>query len=100
MLTSPNAIDPVQSERGARARAMTGRSPHRRIRKRTDAGSAAVWKARPDVTPATSVIGPEALDVLLSALADRGYRVLGPTVRDGAIVYDDLDSAADLPIGW
>jgi ferredoxin len=52
------------------------------------------------VTPATSVIGPEALDRLLSALADRGYRVLGPTVRDGAIVYDDLDSAADLPIGW
>jgi ferredoxin len=52
------------------------------------------------VTPATSVIGPDALDALLAALADRGYRVLGPTVRDGAIVYDDLDSAADLPIGW
>jgi len=26
--------------------------------------------------------------------------VLGPTLRDGAIVYDELDSAADLPIGW
>ena len=46
------------------------------------------------------MIGPDALDALLAALADRGYRVLGPTVRDGAIVYDDLDSAADLPIGW
>ena len=32
--------------------------------------------------------------------APRGFRVLGPTVRDGAIVYDDLDSAADLPVGW
>ena len=26
--------------------------------------------------------------------------MLGPTVRDGAIVYDELDSAAELPIGW
>jgi ferredoxin len=26
--------------------------------------------------------------------------VLGPSVRDGAIVYDDLASASDLPIGW
>ena len=36
----------------------------------------------------------------MGALAARGFRVVGPTVRDGAIVYDDLDSAADLPIGW
>ena len=26
--------------------------------------------------------------------------MLGPTVRDGAIVYDDLESAAELPVGW
>ena len=48
----------------------------------------------------TSVIEPEALDALLQALTTRGYRVVGPTVRDGAIVYEDLESAADLPIGW
>jgi ferredoxin len=48
----------------------------------------------------TSVIEPEALDVLVAALRDRGYRVLGPTVREGAIVYDELDSAAELPVGW
>jgi ferredoxin len=46
------------------------------------------------------VVGPEALEQLVQALSERGYRVLGPQVRDGAIVYDDLDSAADLPIGW
>ena len=28
------------------------------------------------------------------------YKLIGPTVRDGAIVYDELQSAADLPIGW
>ncbi len=48
--------------------------------------------------PAT--IAPEELDHLIGALRGRGYRVLGPTVRDGAIVYDDLDSAGELPIGW
>jgi ferredoxin len=46
------------------------------------------------------VIAPEVLDDLVAALRSRGYRVLGPAVRDGAIVYDDLDSAAELPIGW
>jgi sulfhydrogenase subunit beta (sulfur reductase) len=48
----------------------------------------------------TSVIEPKALDVLLDSLRARGFRVLGPTVREGAIVYDDLRSAAELPIGW
>ena len=47
-----------------------------------------------------AVITPAALDRLIEALRDRGYRVLGPVVRDGAIVYDDLESAHDLPIGW
>ena len=41
----------------------------------------------------TAVIEPEALEALVDALRERGFRVLGPTVRDGAIVYDDLDSA-------
>ena len=48
----------------------------------------------------TSVIAPEGLADLIGALAGRGYRVLGPTVRDGAIVYEDLESAEDLPVGW
>jgi NAD(P)H-flavin reductase/NAD-dependent dihydropyrimidine dehydrogenase PreA subunit len=40
------------------------------------------------------------LDRLFDALAGAGYRIIGPTVRDGAIVYDELHSKADLPIGW
>jgi sulfhydrogenase subunit beta (sulfur reductase) len=47
-----------------------------------------------------AVIAPDALDLVVGALRARGYRVLGPTVRNGAIVYDDLDSADELPIGW
>jgi ferredoxin len=49
---------------------------------------------------ATAVVEPVALDELIGALRRRGYRVLGPTVRDGAIVYDELESAAELPVGW
>ena len=49
---------------------------------------------------ATSVIDPSGLDALVGVLRARGFTVLGPTRRDGAIVYEELDSAADLPIGW
>ena len=48
----------------------------------------------------TAVVGPDALEALVDALRTRGFRVLGPTVRDGAIVYDDLESASELPVGW
>jgi sulfhydrogenase subunit beta (sulfur reductase) len=36
---------------------------------------------------------------LIGALQARGFRCIGPQVRDGAIVYTDLDSAAQLPAG-
>jgi ferredoxin len=42
----------------------------------------------------------EALQALLGALLRRGYRVIGPTLRDAAIVYDDISSVDDLPRGW
>ena len=40
------------------------------------------------------------LDQLLETIARRGFRLMGPTVRDGAIVYDEISSSADLPAGW
>ena len=33
---------------------------------------------------------------LVAALAERGYTVIGPTVRDGAIVYEEIVSADEL----
>lgn len=42
----------------------------------------------------------EGLQALLDALNRRGYRVIGPILRDGAIIYDDLASLDDLPKGW
>ena len=53
-----------------------------------------------DVTAETRVIEPPALEALVAGLRSRGYRVLGPTLRDGAIVYDELESADELPVGW
>jgi formate hydrogenlyase subunit 6/NADH:ubiquinone oxidoreductase subunit I len=40
------------------------------------------------------------LNELLQCLARRGYQLLGPTVREGAIVYDRVASTKDLPGGW
>jgi hypothetical protein len=41
-----------------------------------------------------------ALEALFTSLDEAGYRVIGPTVRDGAIVLDELAVAGDLPFGW
>ena len=46
------------------------------------------------------VIERDSLDALLAALRDGGHTVLGPTIRDGAIVYDEISGVADLPAGW
>ncbi len=37
---------------------------------------------------------------LIAALQARGYTVIGPRVRDQAIVYEEIHSDADLPAGW
>jgi ferredoxin len=48
----------------------------------------------------TVVFEHEHLEEFLRALVARGYEVVGPTVREGAIVYDRLASTHDLPAGW
>ncbi|HEY7181980.1 MAG TPA: sulfite reductase subunit A, partial [Blastocatellia bacterium] len=40
------------------------------------------------------------LQRLIDALLEKGYRVIGPILRDGAIIYDEMTSVADLPAGW
>ena len=40
------------------------------------------------------------LDELIQALRAGGRRLIGPTVSDGAIVYDEIQQAAELPHGW
>jgi sulfhydrogenase subunit beta (sulfur reductase) len=51
-----------------------------------------------DGTPA--VLRRSDFDALLQALRRRDYTIVGPTIRDGAIVYDEIEQTTDLPIGW
>jgi len=53
-----------------------------------------------DALGAKLAIEREALGGIISGLANRGYRVIGPTVRDSAIVYDGVSLLDDLPVGW
>ena len=46
------------------------------------------------------IMGVEGLQSLLDLLARRGYRVIGPTLVDQAIVYDEIAAVCDLPAGW
>jgi hypothetical protein len=47
-----------------------------------------------------AVISRESFPRLIDVLQARGYQVVGPTIREGAIVYGVLNSVADLPEGW
>jgi len=46
------------------------------------------------------VLDRSQLGALFAALQRRSYRIVGPTLREGAIVFDVLESPADLPVGW
>ncbi len=48
----------------------------------------------------SSIVEPEHLEALLQALTHRGYEVIGPSVCEGAIVYQPLTSIDKLPEGW
>ena len=48
----------------------------------------------------SAVIDAGGLQHLVSLLIHRGYRVVGPTVSDNAIVLAELTSADELPTGW
>ncbi len=48
----------------------------------------------------SAVIDVTGLRQLVSTLIDRGYRVVGPTTSDDAIVLSEIRSADELPRGW
>jgi ferredoxin len=49
---------------------------------------------------ATVILRREDFQQLLDALHVQGYRTIGPTLSEGTIVYDEVTSVADLPMGW
>lgn len=48
----------------------------------------------------SALLTVQALGSLLEALRADGYQLIGPTARDGAIVYDAITGLGDLPAGW
>jgi sulfhydrogenase subunit beta (sulfur reductase) len=46
------------------------------------------------------IITIDGLDALYRALKRAGHRVIGPTLRDAAIVFDEISGIGDLPAGW
>jgi len=42
----------------------------------------------------------QVLQQIIGTLASRGFRVIGPAMRDGAIIYENIARLEDLPIGW
>ncbi len=50
--------------------------------------------------PTTAFLLREDLDRLLDALRADGRSIVGPTVRDGAVVYEEIATADALPVGW
>jgi formate hydrogenlyase subunit 6/NADH:ubiquinone oxidoreductase subunit I len=49
---------------------------------------------------ATLVVPADSLKQIFDNLGAAGYTLVGPTVRDGAIVYDEVKAPPDLPVGW
>ncbi|WP_437944174.1 4Fe-4S dicluster domain-containing protein [Sorangium sp. So ce281] len=47
-----------------------------------------------------AVLGRPGIAALLQGLREEGYRLIGPTLRGGAIVYDEIQGAEELPAGW
>jgi sulfhydrogenase subunit beta (sulfur reductase) len=49
---------------------------------------------------AYAVLPTADLQRLLDALSAKGYRVVGPMVREGSVVWETIRRVSDLPIGW
>jgi sulfhydrogenase subunit beta (sulfur reductase) len=47
-----------------------------------------------------AILQANQLGKLIQVIFRKGYEILGPTVRGGAIVYDRMESAEELPAGW
>ena len=55
----------------------------------------------PDLHPGDHVrLSKPALQAVFDQLTASGYTLAGPTIQDHMICYDQIETTADLPIGW
>lgn len=50
--------------------------------------------------PMIAIVERKDFQSLFDALNKKGYQISGPTLRDNAIIYENISSVEDLPIGW
>lgn len=62
-------------------------------------GERAVTAAQERDIDEATVLEPEGFDALLAALRARGWTPIGPVERDGAVVLEEIEGRADLPVG-
>ncbi len=48
----------------------------------------------------TEFLPTDQLSTLIATLRADGFRTIGPTIDQGAIIYDEIESADELPRGW
>ena len=53
----------------------------------------------PDIRSAVR-IDCQGLGSLITAIQQRGYQIIGPHLKDGAIAYAPIQGIDDLPMGW
>jgi ferredoxin len=47
-----------------------------------------------------AIITTAGFELLLDAIKSEGFELVGPTIREGAVVYDRISGVTDLPAGW
>lgn len=53
-----------------------------------------------EMTAVRSVLDIKNLQQLFDVLRKRNYSLIGPTVREGAVIYEEVSAVEDLPVGW
>ena len=54
----------------------------------------------PFIPPPPALLPHAVFDQLIHTLKQKKYRVLGPMIKEGAVMYEEISTSKDLPIGW
>ncbi|RMH33631.1 MAG: sulfite reductase subunit A [Nitrospirae bacterium] len=54
----------------------------------------------PSHTASWGILNRRDFPRLLDALRTQGYRIIGPTLQDGAVKWGDIATVDDFPVGW
>jgi sulfhydrogenase subunit beta (sulfur reductase) len=46
------------------------------------------------------IVERKTMNILIDILKEKGYKIIGPVIKEGAIVYEELESIDNMPIGW